>query len=602
MSKKNEQASVSLTGRGRYINCGTAALLMAIVAGCASVSKPVIIRHESTPSMSDVATSRQSAKEPADQMRQGSASQPTEASPGQHAAKSSEGTGTPAAQGAVGAPAQSVLSIEGTGTPVDQVAAAAPEQSALSSEGTGTNAAESALAAQEVHDRELIAAITARVTEEVHQKVEDEVRSEVMNEMYREIWKVNSAMKEKDQRLRFGGDIRLRYEKDLFDKNNSQQVYQVSQGVVSQQLVNTWADQDLYKYRVRFGAEARVNDQVEAVLRLATGTTTNPVSTNTSMNDYMNKDSILVDLAYIRWQPGKSLTLYGGRMPNPFFSASELVWDADLNFEGLAISAKAPRPESWTPFLTVGAFPLQQSDPMSTSDFSEHSKWLYAGQVGMESRDQKGISTKIGAAYYDFNNITGVPNEDPTHPGATDWSVYPLAQRPGFMNTLFAIDPSNSSKVGLASKFKEIDLTGTLDLGFWDPVHIVFLGDYVRNIGFVRNDVLQLTQVPNTVKDIVGYQIGVSVGYPTIQDRKQWKVYVYAKRLGNDAVLDGFTDSDFHLGGTNAKGWILGADVGLAKNYWLTARWLTADEINEPSDSPGKLSIDVLQVDVNARF
>jgi hypothetical protein len=62
-------------------------------------------------------------------------------------------------------------------------------------------------------------------------------------------------------------------------------------------------------------------------------------------------------------------------------------------------------------------------------------------------------------------------------------------------------------------------------------------------------------------------------------------------------VVDAFTDPDFHLGGTNAKGWVLGTDLGLLKNTWLTVRWLTADEISGPP-----LAIDVLQVDVNARF
>jgi hypothetical protein len=69
------------------------------------------------------------------------------------------------------------------------------------------------------------------------------------------------------------------------------------------------------------------------------------------------------------------------------------------------------------------------------------------------------------------------------------------------------------------------------------------------------------------------------------------------KYLEADAVVDGFTDSDFHLGGTNAKGWIVGGDMGLAKNVWITTRWLTANEI---SGIP--LSIDVFQLNLNAKF
>jgi hypothetical protein len=62
-------------------------------------------------------------------------------------------------------------------------------------------------------------------------------------------------------------------------------------------------------------------------------------------------------------------------------------------------------------------------------------------------------------------------------------------------------------------------------------------------------------------------------------------------------VLDAFTDSDFHLGGTNAKGWVVGGNYGLMKNTWLTGRWLSSDVITGP-----KYGIDTLQVDINTRF
>jgi hypothetical protein len=60
---------------------------------------------------------------------------------------------------------------------------------------------------------------------------------------------------------------------------------------------------------------------------------------------------------------------------------------------------------------------------------------------------------------------------------------------------------------------------------------------------------------------------------------------------------DAFTDSDFHLGGTNAKGYIVTASLGIFDNTWVQARWFSADEVFGPP-----LSIDVLQLDLNAGF
>jgi hypothetical protein len=76
-----------------------------------------------------------------------------------------------------------------------------------------------------------------------------------------------------------------------------------------------------------------------------------------------------------------------------------------------------------------------------------------------------------------------------------------------------------------------------------------------------------------------------------------WQVFGSYKYLQRDAVLDAFTDSDFHLGGTDAQGYIIGGKLGLAKDVWLRGRWLSANEIDA---SP--LGIDVLQLDLNAKF
>jgi hypothetical protein len=351
--------------------------------------------------------------------------------------------------------------------------------------------------------------------------------------------------------------------------------------------MNTTNDEDRYYYRVRLGTVAHVNDQVDAVIRLSTGNQSTPVSTNQIIGTYFNRGGVMFDLAYLQWKPWEFLTVWGGRIPNPWFS-SPLVWARDLNFEGLALTVKKPGSASLTPFLTLGAFPLQQYD------FSQHNKWLVAGQVGLENINQKGIATKFGAAYYYFSNITGVAN-NPADPDATDWTA-PLYQQKG--NTLFNISATpNVITTALAAEYKELSLTGTIDVGFWHPYHILFLGNYVNNLGFNQANVAQNTGNPNQPKDTLGYQLGMAVGYPEIKGFGQWLAQLDYRYVEGDAVVDAFNDSDFHLGGTNAKGWTLEADVGLLKNFWLMLRWMSAQEISGPP-----LTIDVLQMDINARF
>ena len=95
----------------------------------------------------------------------------------------------------------------------------------------------------------------------------------------------------------------------------------------------------------------------------------------------------------------------------------------------------------------------------------------------------------------------------------------------------------------------------------------------------------------------MGYLARLTVGYPQIHERWQWNTSFAYRHLDSDAVPDAFTDSDFHLGGTDAKGWIVGGKVGLARNTWLQLRYMSSDAIDGPP-----LGIDTLQVDLNGKF
>jgi hypothetical protein len=225
-------------------------------------------------------------------------------------------------------------------------------------------------------------------------------------------------------------------------------------------------------------------------------------------------------------------------------------------------------------------------------ELSTRDKWLFAGQTGFTYNHLDNLCAKVGVAYYYYEHTVGIVN-NPNQPGLTNWTA-PQFQQKG--NTLMDIDPSSNILTAYASAFKELNVTGSLDIGYWHPTHVLLIGDYVNNLGFNQNDVDVRTGsvVP---KQTIGYQLGLTIGYPTIQNFADWKAVLSYKYLQSDAVMDAFNDQDFHLGGTNAKGWIIGADFGLTKNVWLKARWYTADQITGPP-----LAIDVFEGDVNARF
>jgi hypothetical protein len=419
-----------------------------------------------------------------------------------------------------------------------------------------------------------------RVVEGIGTEMREEVTSQVAAKII--------PIPEWTTRIKIGGDFRLRYEADFFDGNGG---FDAGNGIFVKpdkptELYNSTIDRHQVRIRARLNVTAKVNDEVEAGIGLATGNTTNPVSTNATLGDSLNKKNILLDLAYLKWAPVPSLTFWGGRFANPWFS-TDLVWDQDLNFDGVALSYRPQLGSNLELFLTGGAFPIQEVE------LSSHDKWLFGGQIGLRYRNDKLLSATLAAAYYDFEKVTGVAN-DPSRPGVNDFTA-PLFQQKG--NTLFDIDPSATTiKTAYAAEFHELNINGSLDLGIWDPLRVVLLADYVNNLGYEGSLVNALTG-HQVKKETQGYQFGITVGYPETREFGLWKLLAHYKYLEADAVLDAFTDSDFHLGGTNAKGWIAGADLGVGRNVWLSARWLTSNEISGPP-----LAIDVFQFNVNARF
>jgi hypothetical protein len=136
--------------------------------------------------------------------------------------------------------------------------------------------------------------------------------------------------------------------------------------------------------------------------------------------------------------------------------------------------------------------------------------------------------------------------------------------------------------------------------------------DYIRNMAYHRADAFRpdvgLNRLvnnfgagdfsENTYKSgPVGWMLRATLGDVNPHASGDWNVSLAYKYLQPDATLDGLTDSDFHLGGTNAKGFILGGSYGISKYAWLSLRYFNAKEVFGPP-----LSIDVFQLEMNARF
>jgi hypothetical protein len=463
------------------------------------------------------------------------------------------------------------------------------------------------------------------VTDAVKAEMREQIKQEVLAQAHDERWGDPGALPHWLHSISVEGDLRVRFQNDLFSKNNTAiddvQGYgaQTSSGAYlgwATDLTNTQVNRDRSTLRGRMGIKSQLGDGWSAGLRLSTGSGSSPVGASQTQGNSLNKYSAYFDQAYLRYDLEGKASAVAGRFASPFLG-TDLTWPDDLNFDGVALSYKPVLGTGHTGFVTVGAFPLQELET------SHRDKWLYGAQIGTALTLAPQVLFRAGLAQYDFHNIEGLSD---TGTGSTDAlrpnlsSAYPsTARQKG--NTLFRINngPSDAtaSTWGLASKFKPVDLT--LDVAFLQffPVTVKVSLDYIKNVGFDLSDIrsraggiLDTYPIANKTS---ATQLKLNVGYDRIDRAGQWQGFLAFRRFERDAWVDAYTDTTWHLGGTNYQGWSIGGQYGVGPRTSLGMRWTSTRNLSDTTlytdgtnsftgFSNATLKIDVLQVELNTRF
>src|SRR5687768_9740717 len=467
------------------------------------------------------------------------------------------------------------------------------------------------------------------VPEHVKKEIRDQLRAEVVGQAKQERWGNVNATPEWLDRFTLEGDIRLREQADFFGNSNAPAA---NFQAVGQQIDNTTEDSyHRERIRMRLGINANVTRGVDMGLRLTTGNVNgpavtgdlmggSPTSTLQTLGTFNSKFTVVLDQAYLKLSPLNWLTFSGGRFPNPFFVGTvgniytgtvgkaphtiptagvvhtDLLWDVDLNFEGLALNLHPWSKENRIikPFFNAGIFPLQQINQSETVKAKD--KWFYGAQAGLEwAPENTDTKIRVGASFYDFRNISGVRN--PAFGDTLFNQSATLFRQKG--NSLFNIDNDGDPTTNLwalAADYRVANLTMVVDYSRFQPIHVIGALDFARNVGYDEDKILARTG-QSIRPQVNAYQARLTVGYPVISERHQWQVLGFYRRSERDSMLDAFTDSNYLFGGTNHKGYTIQGLYGVAHNTWLGLRYMSYDHI---SGLP--LAIDTINLDLNARF
>ncbi|MDD4914167.1 MAG: putative porin [Methylococcales bacterium] len=505
------------------------------------------------------------------------------------------------------------------------------------------------------------------VPEFVKKEMRDDIRAELKSEVVKEVkqdaktegWGVPAAMPEWVSALHPTFDMRVRFQDNFFGSGNqsglgigpynflninSLYTAGITTGLSGAEAqsptstkyayINNTKDQLKLSERLRLGFEADIADGVKAGVRFATSNIYNPVSNNQTLGNTGQSYEFAIDRSYLQYDYLDSdktswFSAYGGRIINPFMS-TDIVFDPDLSFEGLAGSFryhmnrndpavrgyKADNPTGRvgvnqgqqspdSVFMTLGVFPIQNVN------FSSNSKWLYAGQLGADWLVFKDSRLNFGLAYYEYQNISARYNSaSDTNGHEYDWTAPQFLQQG---NSIVAITDSNTAGgtvcsdptgclFGLASQFRIINATAIYDYLYAGQTHVLFTADVAKNLGYNQQQILSqfsngLVNYSNSAPRTLAYQARIDIGHPRIARSGDWNFSFAYRYVQRDAVLDAFTDSIFHNGGTNAKGWVMAAQYGLAKNTWMNMHWYSTNAIDGPT-----YNVDTVNFDLNTRF
>lgn len=305
-------------------------------------------------------------------------------------------------------------------------------------------------------------------------------------------------------RLAVSGDLRVRTQGDYADSARDR---------ISGQV------------RGRLGVTFAANDLVTIGARLVTGDADDPNSTDVQLSNFDDDLQVSLDQAYVQLNLG-DLKVYGGKIPQPF-TRTELVWDGDVNPQGLSAVYRHANANG-SAFRANGLFFIVDESTASDST-------MLGLQLGYDTPTIGNWKLDASAAYYD----------------------YTLGSTAGGDSGDFRSNPRNPDG-SYVSGFKLGDaIVGATWNGAGDRWPLRVVGDYVHNFDAA------------TDAD-TGYGADFMVGRAS--KVRDWRVTYGYSVAETDAVLAAFSHDNIALG-TNYRLHALTFDYVPFPKTMLSAYW-----------------------------
>lgn len=325
------------------------------------------------------------------------------------------------------------------------------------------------------------------------------------------------------------------------------------------------------RVRMRLGVEAKPNDKTMVGVGFATGKLSDPRSTNvtlgsdsSSAKDPNSFKDITLDYAYALYAPFNGVSLMGGKIKNPLWQPNDMIWDTDINPDAIGMQLSRQL------FTGVDVFMNNMLGIMYDTRTAKNSEpYMLALQPGFSVDLAENINLKAATTYYQFTSVKN--------------------------SATFTKRSTNSVNGAGLYAYNYNSIQPSVELAFSNLFGDTFLpyvavsGDYINNLS-----------MPKVASGSDGFDVGLKFGDKKVGDKGQWQSKLIYARLGRDAFLDIYPDSDRYSGKTNMRSYEGILEYGLGKNTSIGLDYYYAESLTKTGAT--HVPQQIVQVDWNLKF
>ena len=407
------------------------------------------------------------------------------------------------------------------------------------------------------------------------------------------------------------GEMRFRYE------------YANADGQPGAATAGTEGQSSRERFRLRLFADYKLSDNF--YFGVAVQTSLAADSGNTTFSEGFDNYSLYLWRAFLGYKFNDNITLVAGKMPNPFYSSTELLWDADISPTGLAQQFKLPVSPTFELAVNLGEFifndnsenaqrnaidrflPTGAANPAFTPGGNNNTDaYLVYGQVVATYKPTNTLTVTGAGGFQTYldNGGTGTPgaanviNTGVNYAGAGNGA----GQAGNILQNTGAFNSPNAGRNLFLGTF-----SGDVKIAL-GAFKVKVYGDAVYNFrGGSRNAEEYGLPGFDETQDKVAFATGLTVGSDyTLKKKGDYLVLAEYRQVGLGSIDPNLNDSDFNgsrLGFRGVKGavsyaiypWLFGTVTGFFGTNIGSERNLNLPFANFNSSR-------TIQVDLTAKF